>query len=45
MLDDCSRYGVALEARNSETELDMLRVFIRVQIASCHAAFSISGRG
>jgi transposase InsO family protein len=29
MLDDCSRYGVALEAHDSETELDMLRVFIR----------------
>jgi len=29
MLDDCSRYGVALEAHDSETEADMLRVFIR----------------
>jgi transposase InsO family protein len=29
MLDDCSRYGVALEAHDSETESDMLRVFIR----------------
>jgi transposase InsO family protein len=29
MLDDCSRYIVGLEAHDSETELDMLRVFIR----------------
>jgi len=29
MLDDCSRYGVALEAHSSEREEDMLRVFLR----------------
>jgi hypothetical protein len=29
MLDDCSRYGVALEAHHHEREQDMLRVLIR----------------